>query len=347
MYMAVLLHVFIFLLFPFMGTSSFCHDSNSMQDTVVMLQQGLPMFPPHSKSSSSESTHTFTEKHSQGKSNLIASMTKAQVEVVLSQHDEGIEWSDSYAHLRTIYCKGHIEPAGCIRLTNVGREGHTYFWHIVKNYDNLAEWTVFSHAQKPSIGYVGDEGEGGHMMPGYSFYDYVTDNPRRLSRQKNNGADFILTGALDVEKFHHYMRIHYVTPSAKISSNPTTCPSETGDGWESWPFDEFTPWLADKCNTTVAGLPLRFSKYWANLDIEKPRVVFFAQGARFAVSRQKIHQRPKEFYEKMLDFVSKSIDPCENYFNEWMWFYMMGRPESEKPCRWSNAWYLDSGIGSF
>jgi hypothetical protein len=316
-----------------------------------MLQQGLPVLPRQSNSSSSGSTRTFAEDSgdsSDRSNNVIALMTKAQVEVVLSQHNEDYQWSDSYAHLRTIYCKGNIGAEGCIHLTNVGREGHTYFWHIVKNYDNLAEWTVFSHAQEPSVGYPGGAGHhGGHMMPGYSFEDYVTDHAQRLSCRKDKDSDFILTGALDVEKFHHYMRTHYVKKVAQVNSNPTTCPSETGDGWTHWPFGTFANTLARKCNSTVAELPARFSRYWANLDMEKPRVLFFAQGARFAVSREKIRQRPKEFYQKMLDYVSASEDPCENYFNEWMWFYMIGRPESGSPCRWSNAWYRDTSIASF
>jgi len=33
-----------------------------------------------------------------------------------------------------------------VQLRNVGREGHTYLHHIVENYDNLADLTIFSQA---------------------------------------------------------------------------------------------------------------------------------------------------------------------------------------------------------
>jgi hypothetical protein len=33
-----------------------------------------------------------------------------------------------------------------IQLPNIGREAHSYLYHIVANYDRLADWTIFSQA---------------------------------------------------------------------------------------------------------------------------------------------------------------------------------------------------------
>ena len=41
-----------------------------------------------------------------------------------------------------IYNKGGPIP-GTISLPNVGREGHTYIYHILSNYENLDDYTVF------------------------------------------------------------------------------------------------------------------------------------------------------------------------------------------------------------
>merc|ERR1719502_1980920 len=60
-------------------------------------------------------------------------------------------------------------------------------------------------------------------------------------------------------------------------------------------------------------------------------MVFFSQGARFAVSRDRIHQRPRKEYMDLLAEVSESRDPCANYMNEWLWYYIMGRPQAA-PC---------------
>jgi len=302
---------------------------------MVLLQEGRPRLPLQQRHGLPKpmSEDTFAEVHSKHQS-LSDSLTKAQVEVVLSHHDENAHWSDDYSHLRTIYCKGKHRVPGCISLANVGREGHTYLHHIVERYDDLAEWTVFSHAQAPTVGYAGGK-LGGHMMPGYSFDGYLLKPGDASVFDVDDGSDFIFTGAVDVDKFDHYMRENYIHPVKESNaSSAWRCPSESGDGWTSWPFGKFATRLAKKCNTSVSHLPAHFDKYWSELDMERPPIVFFAQGARFSASRERIHQRPKAFYKKMLNFVSKEIDPCENYFNEWMWYYMIGRPQQHPPCPW-------------
>merc|ERR1719456_2228285 len=94
---------------------------------------------------------------------------KNEVELVLAHFDENVSWSDPYASVRTIYCKGQ-QVSGCVPLENVGREGHTYLHHIVQNYENLADWTVFSQAGAPSVGYYGHRLGGGHLQPGVNFH---------------------------------------------------------------------------------------------------------------------------------------------------------------------------------
>ena len=76
-----------------------------------------------------------------------------ELQIVISRYNEDLEWlnvepftADRYV----IYNKGpySIEcPQGtnCYveSLPNVGREGHAYLHHIIKNFDNLADVTVF------------------------------------------------------------------------------------------------------------------------------------------------------------------------------------------------------------
>ena len=77
-------------------------------------------------------------------------------ELVIAWYREDLKWVRSVRHMFdtvTIYDKNHDAAASekvrrelnatIIWLPNVGREGHTYAWHIVENYGCLADLTVF------------------------------------------------------------------------------------------------------------------------------------------------------------------------------------------------------------
>ena len=68
------------------------------------------------------------------------------VEVVIARYEEDMSKfaGDAFRGMRlTVYNKGISEVYPCISLPNVGRCDHTYLYHIVANYDNLADVTVF------------------------------------------------------------------------------------------------------------------------------------------------------------------------------------------------------------
>ena len=59
------------------------------------------------------------------------------MEVVVAQYKEDIEWTRKLPYKVTIYTKGdHLLP-------NIGREAHTYLYHIITRWDSLAEHTAF------------------------------------------------------------------------------------------------------------------------------------------------------------------------------------------------------------
>jgi hypothetical protein len=63
------------------------------------------------------------------------------MQIVVARYNEDIEWTKEFQNV-LIYNKGDDKSFG-IPLGNVGREGHTFYKHIVDNYDNLAEHTAF------------------------------------------------------------------------------------------------------------------------------------------------------------------------------------------------------------
>ena len=72
-----------------------------------------------------------------------------EYEFVIAHYNEPLEWLRSIANHCHVYHKGNdLQPPpfplySWEKLPNVGRESHTYLYHIINNYDNLADITVF------------------------------------------------------------------------------------------------------------------------------------------------------------------------------------------------------------
>jgi len=62
------------------------------------------------------------------------------MKLVISRYQEDLGWEENYDTI--IYNKGK-SIMGTISLPNLGREGHTYIYHILSNYENLDDYTVF------------------------------------------------------------------------------------------------------------------------------------------------------------------------------------------------------------
>jgi hypothetical protein len=72
--------------------------------------------------------------------------------IVISRYNESLAWLDflteeQKAHV-LVYNKGPDDISFPVneKLPNVGREGHTYLWYIIQNYDRLPEQVIFLQA---------------------------------------------------------------------------------------------------------------------------------------------------------------------------------------------------------
>ena len=68
------------------------------------------------------------------------------MDIVVARYntDEFYKLTDMFINSNVIvYNKGCDMDKPCIRLHNTGRESHTYLYHIVNNYNNLNDYTVF------------------------------------------------------------------------------------------------------------------------------------------------------------------------------------------------------------
>lgn len=71
------------------------------------------------------------------------------IDLVISKYNEDVSWLTNIIPdiNKIIYSKLSEENNNAYKkIPNVGREGQTYLYHIVNNYNNLSEYTVFCQA---------------------------------------------------------------------------------------------------------------------------------------------------------------------------------------------------------
>jgi hypothetical protein len=71
-----------------------------------------------------------------------------KTEIVVARYNENLDWLKKIKKSKdlkiTVYNKGQDDiDLPFIKLPNIGRESHTYLYHIINNYDNLADQTIF------------------------------------------------------------------------------------------------------------------------------------------------------------------------------------------------------------
>lgn len=238
-----------------------------------------------------------------------------KVEVVLSHYAEDMEWVKDYRERPdlkfTIYSKNENPPADATEvLPNIGREGHTYLSHIVRNYDDLAAWTVFSQAAAPGWGHEFGNHNCGHLSDGVQFEDYLKPN--------QNGKDsfFVMTAASSFPDGAQSTRLGIMQQNLKTEGKPSICPAAEADGWAPW------WWHAD--HPHIQGRKPEFldfyGKYISEEQEVKPFVALFSAGGRFAVSRERIRARPRSYYVRLLEAIPPSTDPVEGFWIEAAWY---------------------------
>ena len=182
-----------------------------------------------------------------------------------------------------LYNKGEsIEYNGSVvPLPNVGREAHTYLYHIVENYDNLADITVFTQAK------VWD-----HMY-----------------RQDLNYLQSVL---VDSAKEQHYSRNISVAPRGAYKNYDPDFNIQIREA------------LVKLCKIPEESVDKIVFREWFEQYIEPafPDPLRLYQGAIFAVSKQQILTRSRDYYRDLLKQVDTENNPIEAHFFERSWFYV-------------------------
>lgn len=193
-------------------------------------------------------------------------------ELVIAAYDRDYSWisnlNDSIK--KTVYRKGGDGSCGDHEIylsNNVGRDVHTFFYHIINQYDSLADFTFFS--QDDPFDHISN------------YIDIVNGTPDDWNSQallKSEGLWFFETcyGAI-------------------LKSDQRGAPHHYG---------------------------LNMCSVWNKIFEEAcPESFDFAAAGHFCISREQVHKKPKEFYEKVLNVLE--TDPTSPWCIERLEFYIL------------------------
>jgi len=221
----------------------------------------------------------------------VVTCAELDVQIVISRFNEDLEWLDNAPfntsrHL--IYNKGPVEVScstshecSISKLPNVGREGHTYLHHIITNYDNLANLTVFL----PGSAY---------QMKPYPKWSKTMKVMNHLIERPGTVIPIPRFNAGVLAKWRNHMVNQYQSTDARNSQlNP---------------------------ERAVMQCPERpFGKWYLKNFPDLPLIQEIDGYGIFAVSKEHIRQHPISHYEKLIAYVNTSSNPEAGHYLEYSW----------------------------
>lgn len=218
-------------------------------------------------------------------------------EVVIAHFNEDLEWVGECAQDAVVYYKGERPPGKYRRLEplpNTNRESGTYLTHIIRNYDDLADVTLFLQ---------GNIHDWNHGTPPH------TDLP--LSKLKTRATKLTPDEMMafgPIKQFSHWDGMPWLTDGTGYFQR-------RGKGMRM-------------SNLT----PGEFWKFV--FGTEHPAVLNFSQGALFAVGRNVIRARPLEFWTRLLKYFDdlNHVNPEEGHYMERFWMTIF-TPEGPRATR--------------
>lgn len=202
-------------------------------------------------------------------------------QLVVARYTESFEWTQTGGYDVIVYNKSGVEDTRTIPLPNVGREAHTYLYHIVHTYDTLADVTIFLQAKISDHGYEENVDRIVSQLGVPARKHGFSDNTRSVKRGQSvfTDPDFNL-------KIRDVLTGRYAVPPSSVAKIA------------------FSDWFI------------------RTIDTVYPDTLTWYENALFAVSKDKIRSRSKEFYEGLLSQLSTENAPIEAHFLERSWFYV-------------------------
>jgi len=210
------------------------------------------------------------------------------VDIIISRYNEDFSHWYILKDYITIYNKGNDIPENLknifriINLPNVGRESHTYLYHITHNYDNLKHITLFIQCDFSD-----------HITEIYDLYKYFiyVDKPHNtfhkmiINLKNNNTCCENMWGRMK----HQQKYINQIKCGDLILSQYTF-----GEWWLKYISDV---------------LPKQKEYKWGPCGI-------------FSVSKDTLLKKSRDYYTHIMDSIAYTKNPEEGHYCERAWYYI-------------------------
>ena len=217
-------------------------------------------------------------------------------DLVVSAYAADLGWvedlREKYPDVRVwMYDKDEIPAVGLrwqtppIRLPNVGKCDHTYLHHIVEHYDDLADWTLFT-----------TDCPHDSVPAGFKMADGLIPQPHAVCPWVCRVRDWdAATGRIRWETFANR-------------------PDKNGTNWaERFASGKITPARLSFVD---------WAKKYVGCDVNRDWPGYHP-GAVFAAPKKAITYLPREFYARLRDQLSHSVEPEEGHYMERLWLTVL------------------------
>ncbi len=208
-------------------------------------------------------------------------------QIIVARYNEPIEWLNSELDHCVFYNKGNDTIPNQISLPNVGRESETYLNYIISNYDSLPDVVVFTQAR---------------------ISDHLNENNVRILIDKKNQALLNQTGKSN--------------PSIITPSIPHTSWAQNNHWGPQWNLDPVTNTYYLEDNYKDNNKMTYYEWFCRHINPIYPDPIHVYVAAIFAVKKECILKKSKEYYEELIKQVNHHSNPAEGHFFERSWFYI-------------------------
>lgn len=231
----------------------------------------------------------------------LESLSCQQSVMVIAHYSENLEWAKKYKKWVYLYHKGFgIEKNPILshfnyrNISNVGREGHTYLYYIVKMWNNLPDNIFFTQGNCSSD----------HRPFPIETYLIPKKNIPLFMNVWNRGIDFIDYPGGQLKHIGKWKR---EKKEGQMSASLTS--------FQDWWYQYIASKLPMEDESSIEEI---FNKWkWSH-------------GAIFSVSKKTIQTHSLQFYQKLLTNLQRHVNPEEGHFLEKSWFYLFDYDEQKK-----------------
>jgi hypothetical protein len=226
-----------------------------------------------------------------------------KTEIVIARYNENLDWLELLdPNIKiTIYNKGKDDiKYPFITLPNVGRESHTYLYHLVTNYYNMSDLTIFCQGDSifhspdfiKLINNHRDKFEPIQPLSAYYWPENVLPNravpPVKMLSFNDHWIDDCM---LTVAYMNNDMLIQY--PYSYYENH----------------MKGYSNYMLQIYNITNS-MEFLIKRYLLNVDLSKPKELYpMCWAGLFAVKKHVVLAHPIDYYNNMLNMILYDLHP--------------------------------------